>query len=45
MPSLAQLKNKTPDESGTMQAYSQAQLPRYEQALRTATAIVGERTQ
>ncbi|KRQ97878.1 hypothetical protein CQ12_24925 [Bradyrhizobium jicamae] len=44
-PSLAQLKNKTPDELRTMQAYSRAQLQRYEQALRTATVIVGERTQ
>jgi ClpX C4-type zinc finger/Glyoxalase superfamily protein len=42
-PSFAQLKNKTPDELRTMQAYSQAQLKSYEQALRTATAIVGER--
>ena len=42
-PSLAQLKNKTPDELRTMQAYSQAQLKSYEQALRTATVIVNER--
>jgi ClpX C4-type zinc finger/Glyoxalase superfamily protein len=43
-PSFAQLKNKTPDELRTMQAYSQAQLKSYEQALRTATAIVNERS-
>jgi len=42
-PSFAQLKNKTPDELRTMQAYAQAQLKSYEQALRTATAIVDER--
>ncbi|KRR26379.1 hypothetical protein CQ14_02455 [Bradyrhizobium lablabi] len=42
-PSLAQLKNKSPDELRTMQAYSQAQLKSYEQALRTATVIVNER--
>jgi hypothetical protein len=43
-PSFAQLKNKTPDELRSMQEYSQAQLKRYEQALRTATVIVNERT-
>ncbi|OCK59756.1 hypothetical protein LMTR3_19145 [Bradyrhizobium sp. LMTR 3] len=43
-PSFAQLKNKTPDELRSMQAYSHAQLKSYEQALRTATAIVNERT-
>jgi ClpX C4-type zinc finger/Glyoxalase superfamily protein len=42
-PSFAQLKNKTPDELRAMQAYAQAQLKRYEQALRTATVIVNER--
>ena len=42
-PSLAQLTNKTPDELRTMQAYSQAQLKSYEQALRTATVVVNER--
>jgi len=42
-PSFAQLKNKTPDELRTMQAHTQAQLKSYEQALRTATAIVDER--
>jgi hypothetical protein len=43
-PSFAQLKNKTPDELRTMQEYSQAQLKGYERALRTATAIVNERS-
>ncbi|MEH2541632.1 hypothetical protein V1278_005346 [Bradyrhizobium sp. AZCC 1577] len=43
-PSFAQLKNKTPDELRSMQEYSQAQLKRYEQALRTAMVIVNERT-
>lgn len=42
-PSFAQLKNNTPDELRTMQAYAQAQLKSYERALRTATAIVDER--
>jgi hypothetical protein len=44
-PSFAQLKNKTPDELRSMRENSQAQLKRYEQALRTATVIVKERTQ
>ncbi|MEH2627826.1 hypothetical protein V1292_005881 [Bradyrhizobium sp. AZCC 1719] len=44
-PSFAQLKNKTTDELRSMQENSQAQLKRYEQALRTATVIVKERTQ
>jgi len=43
LPSFAQLKNKTPDELRTMQAYAQAQLKSYERALRTATAIMDER--
>ncbi|MEH2535240.1 hypothetical protein V1277_005459 [Bradyrhizobium sp. AZCC 1588] len=43
-PSFAQLKNTTPDGLRTMQAYSQTQLKSYEQALRTATLIVNERT-
>ena len=42
-PSFAQLKRKTPDELRAMQEYAQAQLRRYEQALRTATVIVNER--
>ena len=42
-PSFDHLKNKTQYELRTMQAYSQAQLKSYEQALRTATVIVGER--
>ena len=44
-PSFAQLKNKTSEELRAMQKFSQGQLKRYEQALRTATAIVDERTQ
>jgi hypothetical protein len=44
-PSFAQLKSKTSDELRSMQEYAQAQLKRYEQALRTATAIVNERSQ
>jgi hypothetical protein len=43
-PSFAQLKEKTPDELRAMQAYPQAQLKSYEQALRTATAVVQERS-
>ncbi|HWO34521.1 MAG TPA: ClpX C4-type zinc finger protein [Candidatus Acidoferrum sp.] len=43
--SFAQLKNKTPDELLVMQKFSQDQLKRYEQALRTATPIINERTQ
>jgi hypothetical protein len=44
-PSFAQLKNKTSEELRAMQKFSQGQLKRYEQALRTATAIVDKRTQ
>jgi hypothetical protein len=44
-PSFAQLRTKTSEELRTMQAHAQAQLKRYEQALRTATAIVDERAQ
>jgi hypothetical protein len=44
-PSLAQLNSRTSNELRSMQTYSQAQLKRYEQALRTATAIVNERSQ
>ncbi|MDE5451905.1 hypothetical protein GWE18_03310 [Bradyrhizobium sp. CSA112] len=44
-PSFAQLKSKTSDELRAMQKYSQGQLKSYEQALRTAMAIVNERTQ
>ena len=43
-PSFAQLKDKTPDELRAMQSYPQAQLKSYERALRTATAIVDERS-
>jgi hypothetical protein len=43
--SFAQLKNKTPDQLLVMQKISQDQLKRYEQALRTATPIINERTQ
>jgi hypothetical protein len=43
--SFAQLKNKTSDELLVMQKFSQDQLKRYEQALRTATPIIDERTQ
>jgi ClpX C4-type zinc finger/Glyoxalase superfamily protein len=44
-PSFAQLKKRTSDELRTMLRYSQDQLNRCERALRTATAIVGERSQ
>jgi ClpX C4-type zinc finger/Glyoxalase superfamily protein len=43
--SFAQLKNKTSDELLVMQKFSQDQLKRYEQALRTATPVINERTQ
>jgi hypothetical protein len=43
--SFAQLKNKTPDQLLVMQKFSQDQLKRYEQALRTMTPIINERTQ
>ena len=42
---FAQLKNKTPDQLRGIQRHLQDQLKRYEQALRTATAIVDERRQ
>jgi hypothetical protein len=42
-PWLKQLKNKTSDELLAMQKFSQDQLKRYEQALRTATSIMSER--
>jgi ClpX C4-type zinc finger len=42
---FAQLKNKTSDELRLMQKHSQDQLKRYEQAVRTATPIIGERAQ
>jgi ClpX C4-type zinc finger/Glyoxalase superfamily protein len=44
-PDLAQLKNKTPEELRVMQKYSQDQLKRFEQAMRTATPIINERAQ
>jgi hypothetical protein len=43
--SFDQFKNKTSDELLVMQKVSQVQLKRYEQALRTATPIINERTQ
>jgi hypothetical protein len=43
--SFVQLKNKTPDQLLVMQKVSQDLLKRYEQALRTATPIINERTQ
>jgi ClpX C4-type zinc finger/Glyoxalase superfamily protein len=43
-PSFAQLKKRTSDELRTMLRYSQDQLNRCERALRTATAIVDERS-
>jgi hypothetical protein len=43
--SFAQLKNKTSNDLLVMQKVSQDQLKRYEQALRTATPIINERTQ
>ncbi len=47
MPSagFARLKTMTPDELRTMQAHSQDQLKRYEQAVRTAMPIIEERIQ
>ena len=39
------LKNKTTDELLVMQKFSQDQLKRYEQALRTATPVLNERKQ
>jgi ClpX C4-type zinc finger protein/glyoxalase superfamily protein len=44
-PGFAQLKKRTSDELRTMQRHSQDQLNRCERALRTATAIVDERSQ
>ena len=44
-PGFAQLKKRTSDELRTMQRHSQNQLNRCERALRTATAIVDERSQ
>jgi hypothetical protein len=42
---IIHLKNKTTDELLTMRKYSQDQLKRYEQALRTATPVLTERKQ
>jgi hypothetical protein len=42
---IIQLKNKTTDELLAMQKFSQDQLKRYEQALRTATPVLNERKQ
>jgi hypothetical protein len=44
-PSFAQLRTKTSDVLRAMQKYSQDQLKRYEQALRTASSILDERKQ
>lgn len=44
-PGVTHLKNKTADELLAMQKYPQDQLKRYEQALRTATAVLIERNQ
>jgi hypothetical protein len=41
---IARLKDKTSDELLAMKTFSQGQLKRYEQALRTATPIVNART-
>lgn len=41
---FAQLTNKTPDELRIMQKHAQDQLKRYEQAVRTATPIIDERS-
>jgi hypothetical protein len=43
--SIIHLKNKTIDELLVMQKFSQDQLKRYEQALRTATPVLSERKQ
>jgi hypothetical protein len=43
--SIIHLKNKTTDELLVMQRFSQDQLERYEQALRTATPVLSERKQ
>ena len=42
---IIHLKNKTTDELLVMQKFSQDQLKRYEQALRTATPVLNERKQ
>jgi hypothetical protein len=42
---IIHLKNKTVDELLVMQKFSQDQLKRYEQALRTATPVLNERKQ
>jgi hypothetical protein len=42
---IIHLKNKTTDELLVMQRFSQDQLKRYEQALRTATPVLSERKQ
>jgi hypothetical protein len=42
--SFARLKNKTSDELLAMKTFSQDQLKRYEQALRTAAPIINGRT-
>jgi hypothetical protein len=43
-PSFAQLQGKSSDELLAMKKHSQDQLRRYQQALRTATPIIDERT-
>ena len=42
---IIHLKNKAIDELLVMQKFSQDQLKRYEQALRTATPVLNERKQ
>jgi hypothetical protein len=42
---IIHLKNKTADELLAMQKFSQDQLKRYEQALRTAPPVLDERKQ
>ena len=42
---IIHLKNKTIDELVAMQKFPQDQLKRYEQAVRTATPVLGERKQ
>jgi hypothetical protein len=44
-PRFVQLKTKTSDELRTMQKFSQDQLKRYEQAVRTARSVLDERKQ
>jgi hypothetical protein len=43
-PALAQFENRTSDELRGIQKYSQEQLRRYEEALRTVTSVLSERS-